>query len=577
MIKKLAALMMSAVALSSICELNAKAFSVDQIQSEMPEITIYANSDSDISRDSIEILLDYKPIKVASVERFSESGDTVNYYFLIDDSGSVPSDQMRAVKELLGSLDSYVSSDDSVKLISIGTLETLYSGIGINENFQTAVNSISNINQETFLYESLKKVGDLISEKEVGGNARDVVIVFSDGFDEALGKSSFEEISGLFTEAGIPIYAMGIKTSDTSGLEELGELVRTTGGELYAIDADNCSEVYDSLSERIRNCYRVSALAENNIISGKRSLTINCSEEGYSKEFSIDPHKWIPDNTPPEMISFEKIADNQIEVGFSEPVLNADDIGNYDLHDALRSIELKSASYREDEGEYTAVITASEAFYSGDYTLSVSGIYDKSNEKNSVENEISATIYGRLDASSLSDNSHDAHFQSVWLWIVLGLIVLFALGVVIFVLKKRSYDKGSALEESVPDTERVIESVVARKSTNNVKHHVLSGSVRSGVITISVIGDNKETHELRLAVEDSISVGRSQKNDVYFDDVNMSRYHFSILHINDAYYLKDNGSTSGTYLNGEKLGEERIALSQGDVISAGKTRMSVRW
>jgi hypothetical protein len=69
-------------------------------------------------------------------------------------------------------------------------------------------------------------------------------------------------------------------------------------------------------------------------------------------------------------------------------------------------------------------------------------------------------------------------------------------------------------------------------------------------------------------------VGRHQSTNFPLDDGLVSRRHFRVFPEGGGWTLEDLGSTNGTLVNGRKVG--RIALADGDVISAGTTEMVFR-
>ena len=66
------------------------------------------------------------------------------------------------------------------------------------------------------------------------------------------------------------------------------------------------------------------------------------------------------------------------------------------------------------------------------------------------------------------------------------------------------------------------------------------------------------------------AIGRDADADVSIDEEAASRRHALILKRSDGYYLKDLGSTNGTYLNGLLHGGE-ARLSEGDRFRIGRT------
>ncbi|MBN1865044.1 MAG: FHA domain-containing protein [Victivallales bacterium] len=71
-----------------------------------------------------------------------------------------------------------------------------------------------------------------------------------------------------------------------------------------------------------------------------------------------------------------------------------------------------------------------------------------------------------------------------------------------------------------------------------------------------------------------ISIGRELDNDIVLEQEGASRYHAKIDWVDDAWFLKDLGSTNGTRLNGSKITpNEPVRLNQGDKIRIGQQTM----
>jgi Protein of unknown function (DUF3662)/FHA domain len=76
-----------------------------------------------------------------------------------------------------------------------------------------------------------------------------------------------------------------------------------------------------------------------------------------------------------------------------------------------------------------------------------------------------------------------------------------------------------------------------------------------------------------LTLERGVTViGRSSGSDIVLDDPNVSRRHAEIRRVGDGYSLVDLGSTNGTEVNGQRVGE--TSLMNGDVIGVGTTRLT---
>ena len=72
--------------------------------------------------------------------------------------------------------------------------------------------------------------------------------------------------------------------------------------------------------------------------------------------------------------------------------------------------------------------------------------------------------------------------------------------------------------------------------------------------------------------KDKVSIGRSNDNDLIFDDKTVSRYHTEIQKRKNDYILADLGSYNGTRLNGKSI--QKVFLKHGDKIQIGSSKLT---
>jgi transcriptional regulator with AAA-type ATPase domain len=76
-----------------------------------------------------------------------------------------------------------------------------------------------------------------------------------------------------------------------------------------------------------------------------------------------------------------------------------------------------------------------------------------------------------------------------------------------------------------------------------------------------------------LAEISEFTAGSLPENRIYLPYRGVSRHHFTVLCDGEAWILRDEGSTNGTLLNGEKI--QKATLESGDVIQAGMIEIKV--
>jgi len=68
-------------------------------------------------------------------------------------------------------------------------------------------------------------------------------------------------------------------------------------------------------------------------------------------------------------------------------------------------------------------------------------------------------------------------------------------------------------------------------------------------------------------------VGRHPEDEIFLDDITVSRHHARFLLEADLLTVEDLGSTNGTYVNGVR--RDRAALRPGDLVLIGKYHLAV--
>lgn len=72
-----------------------------------------------------------------------------------------------------------------------------------------------------------------------------------------------------------------------------------------------------------------------------------------------------------------------------------------------------------------------------------------------------------------------------------------------------------------------------------------------------------------------LSLGRDFSSDIQLNDGQVSRKHAVIQRIQDVYVVIDQGSTNGTFVNGQRISRPTI-LSHGTIITIGFTHFRVQ-
>lgn len=88
---------------------------------------------------------------------------------------------------------------------------------------------------------------------------------------------------------------------------------------------------------------------------------------------------------------------------------------------------------------------------------------------------------------------------------------------------------------------------------------------------LRVVKGMPENGEFRIT--GATRLGRSRENEIFIVDPSVSRNH-AVLEVHDGkLVVRDNGSTNGTFVNGERI--QLRTLRAGDLVAFGKTQMRV--
>ena len=84
----------------------------------------------------------------------------------------------------------------------------------------------------------------------------------------------------------------------------------------------------------------------------------------------------------------------------------------------------------------------------------------------------------------------------------------------------------------------------------------------------------KETEIKTLETDKAeISIGRNENNDIYINNLGVSKKHARIVKQNGIYVIEDLESTNGTFLNREQITTARLV--DGDVVAVGKHTLCI--
>jgi pSer/pThr/pTyr-binding forkhead associated (FHA) protein len=97
---------------------------------------------------------------------------------------------------------------------------------------------------------------------------------------------------------------------------------------------------------------------------------------------------------------------------------------------------------------------------------------------------------------------------------------------------------------------------------------------QSGIGRLSVLEspENEPQAGSTIALGPINSIGRNVNNTIYVEDDFVSATHAMLTFRGRSWFVEDQGSTNGTYVNGHRI-DRPVALSFGDELTIGRVRM----
>lgn len=518
--KKTAMVVIIAAMLCSICAQAAESIQLVQVQTLDQDITLYVRG---IEGDVEEVNATIGNVESESVHvaKLQEMPISICTYIMIDNSVSVPEMSRDGIKNLLTELVAAGSDNEKFAIAVFG--EDLNQVIGYTNDYFQLKECIAGIefnDQETYLTDM---VYNAIDSKAVYCEEGDYVriLLISDGTDgDSVGYTE-EELKSLLTSTYIPVYSLGVynrKKSNNSQLEKMFSLSRMTGGSGYIYDdIENIGSYNETLkADRNITIFRVTPRAESLDGSEKTiRLSFSCGEE-----------------------TVELVAD-KVRMGVK-------------VADPSESAAEEPESSKEAEPVWQPIAE---------------------NTKGPSEQE----------ASETGDMSGTMILVTAIATVLLVVIVVVVLLLVRASKKKsrenkfepiRNTDSGNGLisagEDATEKTQMIGRNTGASGDGSETQFIWGNAAVKGSVVTLKdVVVPERQYQEILKTI---LFIGKSPDcNIVIATDPTISRKHCSIVRRSGLYYLKDEESSNGTFVNNVQIIAE-TQIKNGDIIRIGRTK-----
>ena len=556
----------------------------------MPEVTAYGWG---IGEDVAEVYLGKEKLELVENVPFSESGQPVYYYVLLDVSNSMPEAYFDDIKQSIQTFEGTLRSEDRMALYTFGEqVELKLPEEHSQEDTLAVMETIDNVDNKTLLFEAISMAADRAEQVPWDVCQRKVLIVISDGEDFTIGKTVGQEAQENLKRKGIPAYAYGIQDTARENINNFGEFARTSGGQLVVFGKEEAGVLLDGFAQEMDEIQVLKLQASSNIASNSmETFTIKTgSNQTITRDVLAARH--MEDVTAPTILRVDKIAENQVKLEFSEPVKGADTAAAYMVtwQEQASGDDKKVAAVA---GVSVSIDNANEIFLTftndlkpGKYTISCTNIYDLSMEGNPVSNtaefEIEAPVTEEIPAEPTKwEKLAGGLKERLWILLVIGAAL--AAAIVVVVMKKRKDSQVESFETL--ETPQEESSAVSNSTVSLILDddddctRRLFDYPEMGLKTYQLELFDLDSPDLvyQVNMTDTITIGRSRDCMVCIsNNRTMSGHHCEIVLRDDRMYLRDLDSKNGTFLNENPNRITEAELKSGSIIGMGSARLRVQ-
>ena len=406
---------------------------------------------------------------------------------------------------------------------------------------------------------------------------RAMIVVFSDGIDRQFSSEAYETvIINKCQQAGISLYAvrMGGGATDADNLQALAT---QTNGRYITHEPANNEQVlalFDDLvtlraTYRLRfpvlkpqGDYKVRVLLQGTLIGDAFAETMVASR--------LRPPR-LSLNTPPEStvaVEYSKPDDAflartiplSVQLQFPDGETRNPDAVSYYANGALIGTSTTAPDYAF-EWNVSSLVTPTREVQSRDFTL-LARTTDVYLEAEMASQPVNVRVTWQAKEVTAVEETRETVKQNWWIIAILGLLGLGLVVLLILLIKTR----GELARKVVAPAASAISKMTQKMS-----------AVGPAYGKLVVIHGSSAGQEYRLAAP-LVKVGRdAQGCDFPLFDQFISNPHFSIRQEQNQYFIVDEGSTNGTFLNGVQLRPSQPAPLQPDaIIKVGNTQLQFK-
>ncbi|MBR5376682.1 MAG: FHA domain-containing protein [Lachnospiraceae bacterium] len=237
-----------------IQELYIDAYRVDD-----EDIKVYVNQNKDdpswIVNGDPQLKFGSKELTYDSVKEFPETGENITYKCVIDVSGSMDQKRIDEAKEIIKRIGAVKRDEDNV------TITTMANDLNKSDYLKDRTELIDEVSDKSVTREDTNLYYGIVEElKELQTHdkvkTKKCLIIFSDGADDQATGITREEATKKVEESHIPVFTVALPKNSSSKKDQemakiLGSFARLSSGGVHYYSPDYKSDELPSVGDRI--------------------------------------------------------------------------------------------------------------------------------------------------------------------------------------------------------------------------------------------------------------------------------------------------------------------------------------
>ena len=391
---------------------------IEQVYINMPDVTVYYRTGSD---QVAEAFLGGQKLTCKADNVFGEvSGEEgIDYYYLVDISGSIYDSRFEDIKRALIEFRKNQGPKDRLLLYTFGDQVSLVlTGDEDEQKAEEVITGLSADDQNTVLFDALTRAGNDIVAAWDRDQKRRVMFVISDGKDFSDDTRYADSVKEDLIRKGVPVYTIAVENNEGDSEDRVKDyrskfssMATDTGGAAWVARSQESSVAEGLQQDRdiIQNTMRVIYRADSNVPTNKTEELLLKFGDNTEKTKAVVVSRYIADEKAPEILDIRPKEKNSFLVTFSEKVENSENEKNYEVKKGDEDLEVQRVVFAgTEENPYAVELILKQDLENGSYALSFYNITDASYEKNALKDTVREVEVRDLPQEAPSDPSAEA-------------------------------------------------------------------------------------------------------------------------------------------------------------------------